>query len=89
MNRNRTGKRRQQKAGENGWRSCVTHALADTVARTYIDRCRADYRPDGFYVLTQQEGGSLTYYPILVLHDAEAQRLHARSGFRIIGGRNT
>lgn len=83
--RSRPFKTRQPQQGNQGWRHYDTHTKADNAARTYIDRCRADFKPDGFRVLTQREGGRQVHYPIIVVHDATSRQLHYRSGFRIVG----
>lgn len=83
--RSRQFRQRQPQKGNLGWRAFDTFTRADNAARTYIDRCRDEHKPDGFRVLTQKEGGRQVHYPIIVVHDATSRQLHSRSGFRIVG----
>lgn len=68
-----------------GWRSYGDDTMARSAARTYIARCREDFRPNDFYILTQTEGGEPRHYPVLIVRDREARELHIkRSGFRVV-----
>ncbi len=81
----RTKRQRQPVPNTHGWRSYSDDVMAKSVARTYIARCRKDYRPDDFCVLTQTEGGEPRHYPVLIVRDPEARELHARrSGFKVV-----
>ena len=81
----RTKRRRQPQQGNLGWRAYENRSMAETAVSTYVQRCRDDYRPDSFYVLTQQEGGSPRHYPVLIVRDPHARRLHlAHSGFKVV-----
>lgn len=84
-NRNRNKRQRQPQQGNLGWRTYSDSRMARSVASTYVDRCRADYRPNDFYVLTQTEGGEPRHYPVLIVKDPEARRLHlVHSGFKVV-----
>ena len=81
----RTKRQRQPQVGNLGWRMFRDEKLARSVASTYVDRCRADYRPNDFYVLTQTEGGEPRHYPVLIVKNPEARRLHLlHSGFKVV-----
>lgn len=81
----RQNKRRQPNPCHFGWRSYGDSDLAKSAARTYIARCREDYRPNDYYVLTQTEGGEPRHYPVLIVRDPKARELHAQhSGFRVV-----
>lgn len=83
--KHRTKRQRQPQTGNLGWRAFSDRALARSVASTYVERCRADYRPNDFYVLTQTEGGEPRHYPVLIVKNPEARRLHLlHSGFKVV-----
>lgn len=76
-----TTPRREMRAG---WVACRSHAGADTAARCYIARCREDFRPEGYFVQTKQEGGEIKHYPVLIVKGDALRSMHARSGFKSI-----
>ena len=85
MRRQQKPRRRQPQKAVYGWRSYSSSWAAKAAARTYFARCRPDFRPNEFYVLTQTEGGAPRHYPVLVVRDPEARVLHAtHSGFKVV-----
>lgn len=83
--RYRTKRMRQPQQGNLGWRAYTDKTMAESAASTYVDRCRAEYRPNAFYVLTQTEGGTPRHYPVLIVKDPAARELHLkRSGFKVV-----
>lgn len=78
----KSSKRRVQTTGVNGWRCFGSHNKADAAGKAYMARCRAEFKPEGFYVLSKREGSHLNHYPVLIVPDATGRQLHARrSGF--------
>ena len=81
----RTKRQRVPQIGNLGWRAYEDGAMANSVAQTYVARCREAYRPNDFYSLTQTEGGAPRHYPVLIVKNPEARRLHLlHSGFKVV-----